>query len=766
MSKGLTATAILVSVVFSSNQLAFCQVDSFMINVHRNIENSEREKAFRTDDENKLDGALLHILQLAEQQDTSGAKRAELSRLMKSMSSVKFLRIDSGGRIRVVIDLRSLADTNSVKELIRRAGGEIKHVGLLPYVSCDIEPKKLRDLIFSPAVLLISQPMPNETHDIVSAGDVQLKANLVRSQYGAYGDGVTIGVISDGVDHLPNVPTPSELPSNVTVIPGHAGSGDEGTAMLEIVHDLAPNAQLVFCSDAGTSGYGDLADAITVLQGQSCKVIVDDVKNKTEPFFTDEDPVLGAAIRSFISGGGVYVSAVGNDNYDTQNSNGYFIYSGVTDIRGQDNTFASNLTYLEVEAPPLQGGVVFFQWAEQWVNPSHDYDLYVFDETGQNNEGVGGVLRQGGSVPPRETVFFSNSSASVKLFRIIVRAPFSSSSGTDFKIISNFKLRNSFTNNRHAYGHRGYPNVIGVAAYSADLPNTMAYYSSWGPLKMYSTVSSTWYDQEIPLITATSKVSTYVGSVLHQFENPFEGTSAAAPHIAAIAGLYFSRYPLRTRENFINDLKLSGATIYSVGGSQLTGGYYHQQSGYGKAEALACFQRAELEVAGAPTFVPPSCTIGSPGCGSASSVDVSISTTIANATIHYTLDGFTEPTSTSPTYSGPIHLTSTTTIKAKAFMGLFQSPPSSATYVLAGQGAISITGIGPTEIQIGQTTVRTTVSFTRQRAYPNGVGCPSRETNILTGYIDGVARWTRTGDQGNTFQYSYDLTEGCALPLC
>src|SRR5262245_25122409 len=85
----------------------------------------------------------------------------------------------------------------------------------------------------------------------------------------------------------------------------------------------------------------------------------------------------------------------------------------------------------------------------------------------------------------------------------------------------------------------------------------------WGSLKMYSTQTSTWSDQEAPLITGTAEVSTYVGSQGYWKYpdgtniDPFYGTSAAAPHIAAIAGLYFSKYTGRTRANFISDLGIT-----------------------------------------------------------------------------------------------------------------------------------------------------------------------------------------------------------------
>ena len=49
-----------------------------------------------------------------------------------------------------------------------------------------------------------------------------------------------MGVVSDGVHHLAASVASGDLPKGVAVL--GAGNGDEGTAMLEIVHDLAPKA--------------------------------------------------------------------------------------------------------------------------------------------------------------------------------------------------------------------------------------------------------------------------------------------------------------------------------------------------------------------------------------------------------------------------------------------------------------------------------------------------------------------------------------------
>ncbi len=79
--------------------------------------------------------------------------------------------------------------------------------------------------------------------------------------------------------------------------------------MLEEIYDIAPGAQLYFYT-AGQS-QDDMVTAINRLQLNGCNIMVDDVGFTDEPFF--QDGVISTAINKFVSAGGSYVSAIGND---------------------------------------------------------------------------------------------------------------------------------------------------------------------------------------------------------------------------------------------------------------------------------------------------------------------------------------------------------------------------------------------------------------------------------------------------------------------
>src|SRR5206468_6429868 len=128
---------------------------------------------------------------------------------------------------------------------------------------------------------------PTGTGSRSSVGDVAHLAFAARGAFHVDGSGVKIGVLSNGVTNLAVSQAAGDL-GPVTVLPGQAGSGDEGTAMLEIVHDLAPGAQLYFAT-AFTS-IASFAQNIRDLRTAGCDIIVDDVFYFTETPFQDGQP--------------------------------------------------------------------------------------------------------------------------------------------------------------------------------------------------------------------------------------------------------------------------------------------------------------------------------------------------------------------------------------------------------------------------------------------------------------------------------------------
>ena len=98
------------------------------------------------------------------------------------------------------------------------------------------------------------------------------------SETGYTGLGMKIGVLSDSVNvngSLTNAIASGDLPANVEVLYDAPAGADEGTAMLEIIYDVAPGASLAF--NSASPGPQGFADGIQALSAAGCQVIVDDI---------------------------------------------------------------------------------------------------------------------------------------------------------------------------------------------------------------------------------------------------------------------------------------------------------------------------------------------------------------------------------------------------------------------------------------------------------------------------------------------------------
>ena len=412
-----------------------------------------------------------------------------------------------------------------------------------------------------------------------SEGDKTHLAEQARTTFNVNGTGVKVGVLSDGVDNLATSVTSGDL-SAVTVIPGQAGAGSEGRAMLEIVHDLAPGAQLYFATAQG--GQAAMAQNILSLQAAGCTVIVDDVSYATDPPF--QDGILSRAVNTVTAAGVTYLSSAGNWGRSSAGN------SGVWEGDFVPGTVVSGGTFHDFDPGPalreanhLAGTTndsLVLTWADPLGAAADDYDLYVVDANGTLL--ASSTTDQLGASDPVEFVALPPGAAAA----FVVLA-----AGSPRYLRLHLLRRGGlvdFSTAGAAYGHNAAANTISVAATPAAVANgsgpmgpypgpftaanTPELFSADGPRRVFFSPSGAPYTSgnssatggkvlSKPDVAAADGVAT---SVVPTFA-PFFGTSAAAPHAAAIVALMRSLRPAASVAQIAASLRLGVVDVAPAG---------------------------------------------------------------------------------------------------------------------------------------------------------------------------------------------------------
>ena len=225
---------------------------------------------------------------------------------------------------------------------------------------------------------------------VTSQGVAVLQADTVQSQ-GYTGKGITVGVLSDSYNvatersagaaitthasddvasgDLPGAGNPDGYTNPVVVLQEGStdpqdGSADEGRAMLQIIHDVAPGANLAFCTAGeSTTAFANNIRALRTNANAPCDVIVDDIAFYDEPFFSDgivSQAVDQVVTSTSLSGRRViYYSAAGNDGDLSYSAN----FTPISDGEGR----ASKLGNVRLDRVPVSltaGGFHNFKAAD------------------------------------------------------------------------------------------------------------------------------------------------------------------------------------------------------------------------------------------------------------------------------------------------------------------------------------------------------------------------------------------------------------------
>lgn len=435
---------------------------------------------------------------------------------------------------------------------------------------------------------------------VTSQGDAASNAAAARGAFGVDGSGIKIGVISDSFNktgaavtvntqimngNLPGIGNPNGYTTSIQVVKDSASGGDEGRALMEIIHDLAPGAELMFHSafnnfTDGATQLNSIANAIDALVANGADIIIDDVALANQPFF--QDGPTTQAVNAAKAAGVAYFTSSGN--YGSEAWRGAF-NGGIGGTQDFDlDAGEGGDTTMDILVP--QGGMV--QVLVQWDDPypsisggtASDFDVRLFDPA-LNSDVDSSNRVQGDGLDPWERIIETNPGPGSKQYGVIIEHV-SGDTDHDLKIIvlGGSISDDDDTNDPTMWGHKSAEGAVSVAAHRHNMLNNIEPFSSIGPVDiLFDGAGNPIFDlREGPLITAPDGVSTTTTGY-----GTFFGTSAAAPHVAAVAALMLERASdlgvMLTVDNLYQILFDTAVDIETLG--------FDYESGYGRLDALA-----------------------------------------------------------------------------------------------------------------------------------------------------------------------------------
>ena len=471
-----------------------------------------------------------------------------------------------------------------------------EHVSaVLPFAAID-DMAAIPSLRFADVVYEQPTNASSATSTLTTEGDIALLADVARSRFGVDGTGLRIGIISDSFNVQGGYAfdvSSGVLPAGIEVLKeglsytqdddaADAGT-DEGRAMAQLVHAIAPGATLLFASSG--EGPADFADSIEQLAAAGCQIIVDDITEGGVPWFADG--IVAQATNAAVRDAGVaYFTSAGNFGRNSYESD-FEAVAGDTladlpeELRGIPDILLHDFdpgpgvdVFQQVTIPDGTTELQFqIQWDQPWGANESDVDLFIYAADGvtllerlEGNHQLGGnpaITASLPIVPGIDTVqlVMANTGGVVPTF--VKYVTFHTRLQAEYAPGSSTIVGHANSATAAAIGAADY---FATPPYGPS-PATLASYSSWGGTPILFDVDgnrlATSEVRAQPRFTAPSNSNTsFFGTDVNLDGLPnFSGTSAAAPQAAAVAALMRQLAPSLTPDDVYGILGATAAEM-------------------------------------------------------------------------------------------------------------------------------------------------------------------------------------------------------------
>jgi subtilisin family serine protease len=362
---------------------------------------------------------------------------------------------------------------------------------------------------------------------VVTSEGVDLTEADMYHNAGYTGSGVKIAVFDVGFIGLSGAILNDELPNNVVKVdctvqpcnsnnPSIENTSNHGTAVAEIIHDMAPGTMLYLIKV--TDGM-DLEDAKNFAVNNGISIINMSLVVPNTNFYDGECWSLSGFSNPVCTADDAYannilwVNSAGNEaqrHYEAD----------FTDDLGSDSFHDETIT---ISVNSDKNIDVYLTW-NAWPTTDQDYDLYLYDSS--NTLIRKSDSRQTGSQPPIENIYY-NVPQGIYYLKIY---NFSTGANHRFELYGiNYNLSPSVASS----------SLLGPADAAGAMAVGAINYNNWttGPQASYSSQGPTNDGRSKPDIMGPDNVSSDV------YGSGFTGTSASSAHVAGAAALILNRYP-------------------------------------------------------------------------------------------------------------------------------------------------------------------------------------------------------------------------------